>query len=155
MKKALFITLDNTLITTRSKQKYALHSEDWQFVNQAVECIKDFISKDFIVLIISNQGRIAQGLLSDKNFTRKVDLIITTLEKDLNIKSNKITYEYSIDELDFTYLPNPGMIYQLALEFKLDLKGSYLLGSSIFDKAIINYSGIGTYIDVTNLNYPL
>ena len=155
MKKALFITLDNTLITTKSKQKYALHSEDWKFNNQAIACIKDFISKGFVLLIITNQQRIAQGLLSDKTFMRKMNLIITTLEKDLGLKSDSINFEYCTDVEDFNFLPSPGMIYQLALEFQLDIKGSYLLGSSVFDKAIINYCGIPAYIDITDLNYPI
>lgn len=153
MKKALFLTLDNTLITTLSGRAYSLHSEDWKFIIQTVEAIKDYYSKGYVICIITNQPQIANNIVSEKTFIRKMNLILKTLEKDLKIKSNEISYGYCIEEGTYHYLPNPGLIYDFALEFEIDVLNSILIGNSNKDKLIATYSGITTYIDKTNLTY--
>jgi D-glycero-D-manno-heptose 1,7-bisphosphate phosphatase len=155
MRRALFITLDNTLISTRSGQKYALHSEDWKLNLQVVEAIREFTDKSYLIFIITNQVQIEQGLVNEKTFNRKLDLITSTLEKDLKLKKGSITCEYCTNSSEFKYLPNPGMIYQLALEFELSVKESYFIGNSEFDKTLMRYSGIGTYINASELTYSV
>ena len=153
MNPAIFLTLDDTLITTLSKQKYALHREDWKFINNSVEFIREYYSKDYLIFIITNQSAIANNITPEKVFHAKMELILTTLEKDLKIKPNYIQYRYCIDEESYSYLPQPGLILDLALEYEVDLSKSILLGNSLYDKAILLYSGIRFYQDITDLIY--
>lgn len=149
---ALFVILDNTLITTISKQKYALHREDWKFINSSVSCLKEYYDKGYKVFIISNQPAIRDNITPDKAFNAKMHLILNTLERDLKIPQHKIKYSYSVeDEEGYSFLPNPGLILNLALKHRIDLSKSVLLGNSIYDKAILLYSGIKTYIHASNL----
>lgn len=152
MKRALFLTLDNTLITTRSGHKYSLHREDWQFIDTTVEAIKSYDKEGYLVCLIINQSQIANNITTDRVFHAKLSLILQALEKNLKLQSNSIVYEYCIDESSYNYLPKPGMVYNLALEYELDLSKSVLIGNSIYDKTISIYSGIGTYLDVTQIN---
>lgn len=155
MNKALFLTLDETLITTLSGRKFALHGEDWKFILQTVEAIKDFYSKGYYICIITNQTNVLNNPLAEKAFLRKMKLVLDTLEKDIKIKHNKISYFYCIDEASYNYLPRPGMIYEYAVDHEIDIVNSTLLGGSIYDRAIAVYAGISNYIDKTNLNYPI
>lgn len=151
MNKALFLTFDDTLVTTLSGRKYSLHGEDWKFINQAVYAIRDGIKQGYIVCLLINQSAITTNLISERTFLRKLELVIKTLEKDLKLKENTIKYSYCVDVDSYNYLPNPGMIYELALEYELDIVNSLLIGNSNFEKRIIDKSGIGTYADISEL----
>ncbi len=151
MKKALFLTLDNTLICTRSGHKNSLHREDWQFIKEVVANIKGYYNKGYLICLVINQSQIADNITTDKLFHAKLALILQSLEKYLKLPTNTIIYEYCIDKESYNYLPRPGMIYNLALEYDLDIVNSVLIGNSIYDKTIAIYSGIKTYIDVTEL----
>lgn len=155
MQKALILTLDNTLITTLSGRKYSLHSEDWKFILQTVEAIKDYYSKGYRICIISNQSSITNGITTEKSFIYKMNLIVTTLEKDLKLKINTISYSYCIDEDSYYKLPYPGLLYSLALDFELDLYKSVFIGNSLEDESTSIRCGIRKYIDVTDLNYTI
>lgn len=152
MKKAIFLTLDNTLITTISGRQYPLHGEDWKLIPKTVDILRSFCVKDYMLFIIINQKQIKEGLVTNKSFHRRVLLIIATLEKVLNIHRGSILYNYCIDKHSYNYLPKPGMIYDLASEYELDIVNSILIGNSDFDKTISIYAGIKQYIDISNLN---
>lgn len=154
MRKVLFITLDNTLITTKSGRQFPLHSEDWQFKRQSIEAIKEYSNKGYLICIIANQHQIIAGLITENTFRYKVENIITIIKTDLKISHNAIVYKYCKDVDSYNYLPKPGMILELALEYKIDLKNSIFIGNDLYDKDIINFININ-YIPVSNLNYPL
>lgn len=155
MKRALILTLDNTLITTLSKQKYALHAEDWKFILQTVEAIRDYSSRGYRICIISNQPSITNNIISEKVFLRKMELVVSTLEKDLKLKPRTISFSYCIDDESYYKLPNPGLLYNLAIDFELDLYRSIFIGNSLEDESTAILAGIKTFITVTNLNYSI
>lgn len=155
MNRALFLTLDDTLVSTRSGHKYSLHREDWKFIDTTVSAIKSYYDKGYLICILINQAQIADNITTDKTFHAKLALILQSLEIKLKLKPNSIIYEYCIDTESYNYLPRPGMVYNLALEYDLDIVNSILIGNSIYDKTISIYSGIKTYFDITELNIDL
>lgn len=155
MTPALFLTLDNTLVNTLSGRKYSLHREDWKFNVQAVAAIRDFIDRGYRVCLLINQVGISQGFIQEKTFKAKLELILSTLERDLKLYKNQIKYAYCTDEESYDCLPKPGLIYALARKYTIDVPTSILIGNSIYDKDICRYSGIGTFIDVYSLTYDI
>jgi histidinol phosphatase-like enzyme len=153
MQLGLFITLDNTLITTRSGRTHALHSEDWKFISETIYAIKDYYDKGYKIFIICNQFQISQGFTPKLAFVKKLEDIIETIEKDLKLKKNSISYDYNIEEGLYRTLPNPGIIYELATDFEIDVVNSILIGSCYADKHTAINSGIKNYITVTDLVY--
>jgi histidinol phosphatase-like enzyme len=151
MNKALFLTFDDTLVTTLSGRKYSLHGEDWKFINQAVYAIRDGIKEGYMVCLLINQDAITTNLISERTFLRKLDLVVNTLERDLKLKTNTIRYAYCIDNTSYNYLPKPGMIYELATEYELDIVNSVLIGNSKYEELIAKKSGISKYIDISSL----
>jgi len=152
MKKAVFIILDDTLITTLSGKKYALHGEDWKFYNQTVEAIRYYFARGYRICIISNQLQLMNNTLGQKTYDRKMELVLATLERDLRIPKNYINHYFSKDRDDaYSVLPNPGLIYDYALDFEIDVVNSIVIGSSVYDKEVQVNAGIKTYIDKSDL----
>lgn len=138
-----------------------MHTEDWKFVNQTVEAIRDYEKQGYIVCIICNQIEINQGIVSEVNFLHKMRNVLEVLEKELKYRKNVpyvknfINFSYCFDEESYNYLPKPGMIYDFAVDYEFDIPNSILIGSTLKDKDIALNSGIRTYIDVTDLNYNI
>ncbi len=142
MNKALFITFDETLVTTLSGKKYSIHGEDWKFINNTVDIIRKGISDEYIICFIINQIGIELGYISEKTFLRKIELIIKTLEKDLKLKTNTINYMYCSNSESYLCLPNPGMIYELAIEHEIDVVNSTVVSHTKLDWTICENAGI-------------
>lgn len=152
MNKAVFVILDDTLITTLSGKKYSVHGEDWKFYNQTVNAIRSYFGQGYKICIISNQLQLENNTLGQKTYDRKMELVLTTLERDLRMPKNYIQHFFSKDRQDpYSVLPNPGLIYEYACDFEIDVINSILIGSSIYDKQVQINAGIKTYIDKTDL----
>lgn len=151
MNKALFITFDNTLIKPLSNNKRYLHSNDWRFINQTLVAIKEHYDKGYIICFIINQSQIDYGLISPTVFNIKLTDIFTTISKDLKIPLKELLFEIAVIEDSYYFLPQPGMIYKLAIANKLDLKKSIIIGNNLYDKSIKDNAGLKEYIDVTDL----
>lgn len=149
MRKACFLTFDNTLITTLSGRKYPLHGEDWKFINNTLDLIEKYYNKDYLICVLINQSEINKGIISEALFKRKIKLVLTTLQKNLKAEDYKIKVHICTNEEDYNFLPKVGMIYELALQFKIDVVNSILLGSSeLLDKEILKNSGIKNYKNI-------
>ena len=155
MKKALFIILDNTLITTRSGKSFPLHSEDWKFKIGWYEIIKN-LSDDFIICIVDNQIGVGEGYVNEQVFNTKIENICKILEKELHLKKNSIVSNFCFkQEEEYRVKPNPGLIYELALDYEIRLDNSIMIGGSADDEYFAAISGIKVYYDVNTINESL
>lgn len=154
MNKAIFISLDNTLITTLSRRALPLHSDDWKFKIEILPILKKAINSNYILIIVTNQKSVTDGFTKEKVFINKLNNIVKTLEKNLKIKTNtKVFFNYSIEEkTDYRSLPNPGMGYELALDYELDLSKSIMIGNSLIDKTFSNNLNLSNYYNITDIN---
>jgi len=150
--KALFIDLDNVLVTTQTGREYPIHSKDWKFVIPALDAVKSFYNKGFLICIISNQSLIEEGLLNETVFINRIESICRVIESQLNIQPQSIMYSYCSKINNFHKMPNPGMIYEMAVDFELHLKDSVLLSSHLLGKALGINTGIDTVYNLTDLH---
>jgi DNA 3'-phosphatase len=152
MKPCAIFTLNNTLIKTRSKRTYPLHSEDWVLIDKAIFILKELYFRDYKIIILSNQFNIEDGITKEKDFIRQINSICSKIEKELKLTKNSISYFYCTKRNTYNTLPKPGLLYEISLDFELDLANSYLIGSNLDDKELAFNSGIRKYIDVFNTN---
>ena len=152
MEKALFITLDDTLIFTKSGQKYPVHSKDWIINIDLFDTVKKYYREEYKIIIVDNQDSVAHGYVDMKVFDEKVLEILEILERACTIKKNAICYMFWLGDRDEYYrLPNPGLIYECAIEYELDIPNSTLIGSSNEDFKLHQNSGIKNYIDIDKI----
>lgn len=153
MKRALFIILDNTLISNINNKMNINLITNWELNIKVVNTIKYYCSKNYHIHIISNQPLINSGILDEKIFLKKLELICKFVEQSLTLPKNTIYYSYSVNPESYSYLPKVGMIYEIALEHELDIKNSLLIGSYGYDHDIAINAGIKNYVDSRELKY--
>lgn len=151
--KAVFIDLDNTLITTRSGKKFPIHSEDWKFIPETLDAIQYYHRNGYMTTIVSNQPGIEEGYVIEDAFVLKLEKICKVLEKELRIPPQSIAYSYCPKIDNFHRIPNAGMIHELALEYELATNKCIILGSSfdalkLADNLNISYLGITEIINI-------
>lgn len=148
---ALFLDLDQTLITTRSGRMFPLHSEDWKFIPETLKTIKHYYLEGFKIILVSNQGGIEEGYLTEKVFIHKIESICKALEKNIKLKKNSTSYFYCTTMVGYNRKPNPGMAFEAALEYEIDMTNSIMIGDMDSDMKFATQSGIGTYYHVSHL----
>jgi D-glycero-D-manno-heptose 1,7-bisphosphate phosphatase len=151
MQRAIFINLDNTLITTVSGRVFSLHSDDWRINTNLLDFLLKYLPDYDRLIIVSNQDAIALGEQTMYGFNRMLENICRLLENNLKIASNSIAYTYCINKGDFRYMPNPGMAYEMALEYEIDLSQSIMIGSSLIHEQFSKKANIKQYIYLTNI----
>lgn len=148
--KVIFTSLDNTLITTKSGKQFPIHSEDWKFIDATINIINQYTKMGYKVVIVTNQGGIALGVLNEGVFRNKIEKICTSLEKLLNLSENSISYRFStnIQETAYDRKPNPAMAFDVLYDEELTLKDSVMLGDKISDREFAQNAGITDYISI-------
>jgi histidinol phosphatase-like enzyme len=86
MDKALFLTLDNTLIFTKSGQKFPVHSKDWIINIDIFDTVKKYYKEEYKVIIIDNKDSVAHGYVDMKVFDEKLCEILEILERACSLK---------------------------------------------------------------------
>lgn len=153
MNKALFLTLDDTIIFTKSGRKYPIHSKDWMINFDSIELITKYNKEGYRIIIVDNQESVAHGFVDERIFNVKIDEIIKYIEQVCILDTNSICFMFWVGKRDeFYQLPNPGLVYECSLEYELSLSNSILVGSSNEDFKLYQDSGIGKYIDIDKLD---
>lgn len=76
IKDIIFVDLDSTLIQTRSGEKFPQYLNDWTLVDPVVKYVESLLRKrDYLVMIVSNQGGISRGRVSETNFDKKLESV--------------------------------------------------------------------------------
>lgn len=78
--------LDDTLITPKSKKKFAINSSDWTWAFKTVPDKLTKLSKDgYSIVIISNQAGISDGKQSGDEWVEKINNIVEELNIEIKI----------------------------------------------------------------------
>jgi histidinol phosphatase-like enzyme len=154
MSKALFVLIDETLITTKSGRSFPLNSDDWKFKTNFTSIFKEAISKGYKIILIDNQFSIGDGYMSEKAYTNKLSYISSIIERDLNLDENSVSYFYCSKRNDtFRALPSCGMFYEAALEYEIILGHSVLICTTEEEQAISSFGGLSTSYTIYQLPF--
>lgn len=142
----IFIVLDGTLITTRSGNKFPLHSEDWKFKLNWYDVLANYNYDK--ICIIGNQFSLGKGYASETLFNKKIENICKILEKDLALANNSILTSFCFKEEEtFRALPDIGMLYEVALDYEIPITNCLLIGNNEDVKVTANKTG-ADFVDI-------
>lgn len=153
--KALFLDRDGVI----NEDKHHLHKiEDCEFMDGIFDLCRDYKSKGFEIVVVTNQAGIAKGLYSEADYFKLRDFIHAEFEK----QKCPITAEYfcpyhpeGVDKYrrgSFYRKPAPGMILRAAKDLNLDLAKSVLIGDAETDIMAAKTAGVGKTIRLINEN---
>lgn len=130
--KALFLDRDGVI---NKEINYLFKIVDFKFNRGIFKICKEYISKGFIIIIITNQAGIARGLYNVKDFHKLTDWMISEFKKR-NIKIHRVYF--CPHHPDFTgncdcRKPKPGLINNAVKDFNIDIEESVLIGDKHTD----------------------
>lgn len=138
MNKAIFLDRDG-VINEDIDNLYKI--EDIEIINGVPEALKLLKKNGFKLIVISNQPVIARGLATEKQINEINNEINNLIKKESGIEIDKFFFcphhpnanleKYRI--LCHCRKPSPGMIFQAAKEFDIDLSQSWMIGDRISD----------------------
>ena len=149
MNLALFLDLDHTIIKPSSGGTFPTSIKDWEFLKGVTNVIKHHADRGYRIIIVTNQGGIEAGHMTEEEFNVKA-LNITEELKKLGITVSKWYINKTLNEDDYSRKPNPGSAYEAALEFKLSLRYSIMVGDRNTDELLAKNAYIGTYYHIND-----
>jgi D,D-heptose 1,7-bisphosphate phosphatase len=132
-KPALFIDKDGTLIVNTEYP----HGRNIQFIESTSKIVKEYVDKDYFIIIVTNQAGIAKGKFTQSQMEESFDEIRGYYDK-INIKFDDIIFcPYHKDGViseftkeSFARKPEAGMILEACERNKIDLKNSIMIGDN-------------------------
>lgn len=130
--KGLFLDLDGTVIVTKSGKTFPKNKDDWQINGSIMQKIEKYVDEGYFIMIVSNQGGIELGHVLLNDFRHKLRQVTNEIIKGTGCPFSKIGSRFTMSNSpdDLYRKPNPGMGYDLALAYLLDLSQSLMVGDA-------------------------
>ncbi|MCM8711683.1 HAD family hydrolase [Clostridium sp. SYSU_GA19001] len=124
LNKAIFLDRDG-VINDNSK-KHVNKPEDLIIYDGVKEALKKAYDNNYDLFIVTNQGGIEMGHLTEKQLEAIHDKMIEELEPYCKFKEIKYCPDFNRESN--CRKPKPGMILELAEKYDIDLKNSWMIG---------------------------
>jgi D-glycero-D-manno-heptose 1,7-bisphosphate phosphatase len=145
--KALFLDRDGVINIDHG---YVHSFEKFDFIDGIFELTREASSKNYKIIVITNQAGIARGYYSEQQFHELTKWMCAKfLTQGVKIANVYFSPYHPTAGLggykkeDFSRKPNPGMILQAQKEFNLSLENSILIGDKESDIQAGISAGVG------------
>ncbi len=145
-KKIVFLDRDGVINKKAPKAEYVKSWDKFEFLPGAIEAMTLLAQNNCKIFIISNQAGIARGAMTEHDLKEIHGAMEKELEKH-NVKIEKIYYcPHGWDDGCECRKPKPGMLFQAAREYDLDLSKSLFIGDDERDLQAGNAAGCRTLL---------
>lgn len=128
--KAIFLDRDGVI---NEDKGYVYKKEDFIFASDVFEALRDFASKGYLLIIVTNQSGIERGYYGEADFLALNDYMLKEFEAQ-NVKIAKVYYcPHTPNAKCQCRKPNPKMLFEAQKEFDIDFKQSWLIGDKESD----------------------
>ncbi|MCW8092220.1 D-glycero-alpha-D-manno-heptose-1,7-bisphosphate 7-phosphatase [Alteromonas sp. ASW11-130] len=153
LNKALFLDRDGIVNVDKG---YVGKIADFEFVNGIFQLIKGFRRLGFLPIIVTNQSGIGRGYFSEEAFAHLCDWMNKRFEENDIAPVPVYFCPHHPTEAIAEYLvdcgcrkPQPGLLFQAAEDFSIDLSQSVMIGDSLRDLEAAASAGIPFRLWVT------
>lgn len=130
MNKAFFLDRDGTII---QDVHYINNVDDVELINKAAEAIKLMHQSGFKVYVVTNQGGIAKGLVTEQNYVDVNNQIQNLLYANYKIDGFVCCPHHPDVKKCHCRKPNALLINAIARYNDIDLHQSYMIGDKMSD----------------------
>ena len=129
--KACFLDRDGVL---NEDVGYLHKSEDFKWIDGAVEAIKLLKKNNFLVIVITNQSGISRGYFTSKDVTNLHEWMNKILKKeDKQINDFFFSGDLPNNNPESRRKPSPKMINEAVEKYKLDKTKCFMIGDKLTD----------------------
>ena len=132
-RRAVFLDRDGVLNVRPPEHEYVTSPQDFVWLSGAADGAARLARAGYLLAIVSNQRGVARGLVSSETLQAIEQLI----QDELAVRGASVTsFRYCLHDESAgcsCRKPRPGMILDLAAEFDIDLRNSWLVGDSESD----------------------
>lgn len=129
MNKAIFLDRDGVINEVLTKKVRFVNSpKDFYLLNKVGEAIKRFNDLQFKVFVVTNQGGVGLGFMSEKALRDIHDKMKQDLKRDGAVIDDIIYCIHKPDAGCNCRKPKPQMLYDLAKKHNIDLSKSFMVG---------------------------
>lgn len=152
MNKAVFLDRDGVL-NRKGGPYYIFREEDLILNNGVIEALQYFSEKDYLLIVVTNQGGIAKGSFTSEQLERLHDNMISELAAS-GITLTAIYYCPHHPDISDCECRKPGslMFEKAILEHDIDRENSFMIGDSVIDIQASEKAGIKGILIPTNGN---
>lgn len=151
--KAIFLDRDGVI--NRDKKDYTFRTEDFVFIDGIFEALKNFQSKNFLLIVITNQAGIARGLYAHEDVNQVHEYMIEEFRKQ-GVSIAEVYYCPHYGEISecLCRKPNSLMVEKALARFDIDAGRSFFIGDRKRDMEAAAGAGVkGILVDENqNLN---
>ncbi len=143
---ALFLDRDGVI---NIDKEYIYKIEDFDFIDGIFDLIAHAKNLGYLIIIITNQSGIGQGIFTDEDF-QKLNKWMLDILKDNEVGIDGVYYcathptkgigEYK--KVDKRRKPSPGMFFEAKKNHNIDLSKSTMIGDKISDMKAASAAGI-------------
>jgi len=140
-KPALFLDRDGVI---NIEKNYLHKKEDFEFIDGIFELCKFYQSKDFHLVVVTNQSGIARGYYSEVDFSNLTFWMIGEFAKQ-GIEIDQVyhcPHHPDISGECECRKPKAGMLLQAQKDFNIDMENSILVGDSERDIEAAHRAGL-------------
>lgn len=130
LSKAIFLDRDGTLNVEKG---YITDPDEIELYPDSGAVLNRFRIQGGLVIIISNQSAVGQGLMTVDQF-EQVNQALWDLLRQMDAGYDALYFcPHVPDKICECRKPRPGLILQAALDFNIDLSSSYFIGDKLSD----------------------
>ena len=131
MNRAVFLDRDGVINCKAPEGEYITRLQDLVFLPRVTEAVQILRSQGFLIIVVTNQRGVSRGKIT----LQDLEMIHQAVARFFSTKDAPLDGIYFCPHEGGCECrkPAPGMLLDAALEHKIDLRGSWLVGDSLSD----------------------
>ncbi len=127
-KKVVFLDRDGVINKKPPKAQYVTSWKDFVFLPKAKEALQILQKKGYLIFLVTNQPGIARGMMTDEQLQDIHKHLIEEMKKIGVTIRDIFICKHGWNDRCFCRKPNPGLFFQAAQQYNINLFQSYCIG---------------------------
>ncbi len=141
LRRSAFLDRDGVINASPAPGRYIRSWEEFHLIPEAVEWIRLFNSLDLLVIVLTNQRGVSRGLIDPAELQRIHRNMVTELAR-LGARVDDVFCCPHAENACDCRKPRPGLVWQAASKWNIDVGRSILLGDSPTDRQLAENCGM-------------
>lgn len=141
LRRSAFLDRDGVVNVSPAPGDYIRSWEEFRLIPEAVEWIRLFNALDLLVIVLTNQRGVSRGLIHPSELHRIHANMVAELARLGARIDDVFCCPHGASECNCRK-PRPGLVWQAASKWNIDVKRSILLGDSPTDRLLAENCGM-------------